>query len=85
MNRLTIKQLATRWSCSTRTVSRDIHKFGLVPSEIGKRNQPLFDLPSVLAMEERRKQARMEQLGFSPPATRIITVKEAKRKARAGR
>jgi hypothetical protein len=61
--RLTKKELAARWGKTTRTVERDVRKFGLLPADfIGI--QPVFDEKSVERMEERRRLARMKQLNY---------------------
>lgn len=59
----TKKELMLRWGVTKRTVERDVRKFGLNPvAFVGI--QPLWDLPSILAMEERRTDARSRQLGY---------------------
>ncbi len=81
---LTKKELATRWGCSVRTVERAVRQFPVTPvAFIG--HQPVFDLPSILNMEERRTRYRLEKAGYATPDTQIITVKEAKRRAGKGR
>jgi hypothetical protein len=78
---LTKKELAVRWSCSTRTVERDVKRFGLVPADfIG--HQPVFETAAIERMELRRKEHRMRQGGYAVPDTKIITVREAKRRAK---
>ena len=81
---LTKKELAGRWQCSTRTVERDVKRFGLVPADfIG--HQPVFDLPSIDRMEKRRRDYRMEKSGYHQNGKEtILSVKEAKRLARKG-
>jgi hypothetical protein len=83
-NTLTKKEIAGRWNCSTRTVERDVKRFGLVPADfIG--HQPVFDLPALERMETRRRDYKMKKAGYHQNGKEtILTVKEAKRLARKG-
>ena len=81
MHKLSKKELAARWACSTRTVERDVKRFGLAPCDFTGRN-PVFDETSVARMEQRRRDHKMQTNGHAPAS--IVTVKEAKRLARKG-
>lgn len=76
----TQKGLMHRWKCCLRTVQREIRRWGLESADfIGI--QPIFTAEAVLKMEAKRKSARDEQIGLKKPG-RIISVNEAKRRAR---
>lgn len=85
MKTLTRKELAARWgNCSHKTIRRAELKHGLAAVNfVG--NQPVYTLAAVEACEKRRLEHMKENLGKAaapaPAATKVITVKEAKRRA----
>lgn len=78
MQKLSKKELAARWDCSTRTVERDVKRFGLIPCDFTGR-QPVFEETAVARMEERRRLHKLETNGHGPAG--IVTVKTAKKLA----
>lgn len=94
---LTRSELATRWSCSEKTIRRREILHGLAASGfIG--NQPVYSLQDVLAAERRVTEHKRRTLGRraleraempakgsrSKDAGRIITTAEARRRAGKG-
>lgn len=78
-NQLAKKDLAQRWHVSVRSVERIRKRYNLPAAGFFGR-QPYFDLPAVEAMEARRVADREQTL----EAGKIITVREAKRRAKKG-
>lgn len=76
---MTKVDLAERWKVSIRSVERLCKRYGLTPCDWHGR-QPEFHPADVAGMEERRKSQRLEARGYMTPQ-RVITVKEAKRRA----